>query len=49
MRSIPTYWHLLRLHLADGQPVDAWERRGVVALSLRRLLDQQARPSGLLA
>jgi hypothetical protein len=38
-----TYWHLLHALAASGQRADVWERRGVVAASLRRLLDEYAR------
>lgn len=37
-----TYWHLYRFLAAEGGMHQAWERRGVAALSLKRLLDQRA-------
>jgi aminoglycoside phosphotransferase (APT) family kinase protein len=36
-----TYWHLYRLLAAEGDAHRVWERRGVAAASLQRLLDQR--------
>jgi aminoglycoside phosphotransferase (APT) family kinase protein len=35
-----TYWHLQRVLAADGDLHRTWERKGVAAASLKRLLDQ---------
>jgi hypothetical protein len=38
-----TYWHLLGQLIAEGTPGTRWERRRLIALSLRRLLAQGER------
>jgi hypothetical protein len=37
-----TYGHLYRRLASEGSAHRAWERRGVAAASLKRLLDQSA-------
>jgi hypothetical protein len=42
-----TYWHLITQLRSEGLASDAWERRSVAAASLRRLLVQPERLTGV--